>query len=111
MPVPLVIFGRAAYQACLFIGFARASAEELLTFSFQRLLATVPFLAVRALAALTWPGVGSWASATFSAMIDNSTPEPDVPPIMHGHGGHERWAWFVAVAQPLLVGLCSWLHH
>ena len=111
MLVPLVIFCWTAYQACLFIGFARISAEELLTFSIQRVLAIIPFLAFRLFATLTWPGVGSWASTLFSACIGNSTPEIEVPHIMNGHGDRERWVWFAALAQPLLVGLCALLHH
>ena len=61
MLVPLVIFCWTAYQACLFIGFARISAEELLTFSIQRVLAIIPFLIIRVLTAFTWPGLGTWA--------------------------------------------------
>ena len=93
------------------IGFARISAEELLTFSIQRVLAIIPFLTFRLLATLTWPGVGSWASTLFSAFLGNSTPEMEVPHLTNGHGGREQWAWFAALAQPLLVGLCAWLHH
>ena len=111
MLVPLVIFCWTAYQACLFIGFARISAEELLTFSIQRVLAIIPFLAFRLFATLTWPGFGSWASTLFSAFLGNNTPEMEVPHLTNGHGGREQWAWFAALAQPLLVGLCAWLHH
>ena len=111
MLVPIVIFSWTAYQACLFVGFARASAEELLTFSIQRVLAIVPFLALRLFAALNWPDIGSWASTMFSAFTDNSRSDADVPPILNGQEDHERWAWFAALAQPLLVGICAWLHH
>eukprot|EP00959_Pyramimonas_sp_CCMP1952_P381449 7992774-Pyramimonas_sp.AAC.1 len=82
MLVPLVIFGWTAYQACLFIGFARISAEELLTFSIQRVLAIVPFLAFRVLAAITWPGFGTWASSLVSCVLGGFTSDREATPIM-----------------------------
>ena len=111
--VPLVIFGWTAYQACLFVGFARISAEEILTFSIQRVVAIVPFLAIRVLASLTWPGLGSWASSLLTGTFGGSDPHTETPQILDlpVYGDREKWAWFAAVVQPVLVGLCAWLHH
>ena len=109
--VPTVICCWTAYQACLFIGSAWISAEEVLTFSIQRVLAITPFMAIRVLTALIWPCVGTRASYFKSGFLGGDLSGGEPPPVVIGprHGDREKGAWFAALAMPLLVGLCAWL--
>ena len=109
--VPVVFCCWTAYQACLCIGSARISAEEVLAFSIQRVLAIIPFLATRVLMALIWPCFGTWANYLMSCFLGGDLPGGKPRPVMSGprHGDRELWAWLAALALPPLVGLCAWL--
>eukprot|EP00959_Pyramimonas_sp_CCMP1952_P452137 9466059-Pyramimonas_sp.AAC.1 len=96
-----------AHQACIFVGFARTSAEIMLTFATQRTVTILLLVGSRLLRQLIFPEVGGCSQTAAklfggrhpNTFASSSSIRADTQPTV----GETR-AWFVAVAQPILIG-------
>eukprot|EP00959_Pyramimonas_sp_CCMP1952_P028309 594231-Pyramimonas_sp.AAC.1 len=104
MMVPVVTFLWMAYQLCLFVGFARASAEHLLTFAIQRAPAILPRWPLRMVFGHLLPGATQWAGF-FASVQGQARISHDLVSGMTKSGPTtgESWAWPAAVSQPCRI--------